>query len=170
MTIDHPAFLQESIVTLNFIKDHLYDKDDNRLYRLYRKDDQSKKAQSRTSATLSDYAWLIYGLLEVYKAGHDKQWLELAVDLQDKQDVLFLDESCRINRMFCFWMNLRVSILNRLPVTVIYCFVQKLSMMERCRLQMQLPCLTFGPSPAYLMVSLTVLPLKDHMPYRLISC
>jgi len=89
---DHPAFLQESIVTLNFIKDHLYDKDDNRLYRLYRKDDQYK-TRSRTSATLSDYAWLIYGLLEVYKAGFDKQWLELAVDLQDKQDVLFLDES-----------------------------------------------------------------------------
>ena len=39
-----------------------------------------------------DYAFLVRGLLDLYEAGHDLQWLEWAGKLQDKQNELFWDE------------------------------------------------------------------------------
>ncbi len=39
-----------------------------------------------------DYAYLIFGLLELFQATSDSQWFEWAVDLQRRQDELFWDE------------------------------------------------------------------------------
>ena len=85
VTFDDPALLAEALATISFIKKNLYDAKDNKLYRQYR----SNKAG--TQATLADYAWLIHGLLEVYQAGKDAQWLNWAIELHAKQNEMFLD-------------------------------------------------------------------------------
>lgn len=41
---------------------------------------------------LDDYAFLIKGLLDLYEASLNREWLEWACQLQDKQDELFWDE------------------------------------------------------------------------------
>jgi uncharacterized protein YyaL (SSP411 family) len=42
-------------------------------------------------ALAEDYAMLVQGLLDLYEAGSDIQWLELAITLQQRQDQLFWD-------------------------------------------------------------------------------
>ena len=44
-------------------------------------------------AALSDYVWLIHGLLVTHEAGGDRRWLDWALVLQQQQDALFLDET-----------------------------------------------------------------------------
>ena len=39
-----------------------------------------------------DYAFLIQGLLDLYEASFDVSWLKFAIELQETQDRLFLDE------------------------------------------------------------------------------
>jgi len=39
-----------------------------------------------------DYAYLIFGLLELFQADGDPEWLEWAIELQRRQDALFWDE------------------------------------------------------------------------------
>jgi uncharacterized protein YyaL (SSP411 family) len=81
------AFLEEAKQTAGFIKTHLYNNKTGKLFRQYRAN------QASSAATLSDYAWLIYGLLEVYQADKNKQWLSWVLELQEKQNELFLDKS-----------------------------------------------------------------------------
>ncbi len=91
IVFDDPAFLKEATQTVDFIKRHLYNKKTGKLYRQYRA--QKNTVNGSVEAVLSDYVWLIYGLLEVYKASNDGQWLDWALELQEKQDALFLDKS-----------------------------------------------------------------------------
>lgn len=44
-------------------------------------------------ATADDYAMLVQGLLDLFGAGHDPAWLELAMTLQQRQDQLFWNET-----------------------------------------------------------------------------
>ena len=39
-----------------------------------------------------DYAYLVFGLLELFQAGGDPEWLQWALQLQERQDALFWDE------------------------------------------------------------------------------
>ena len=87
----HADFLVQAKQTADFIKVQLYDRDSGKLYRQYRK--QKNAAGANTEATLSDYAWLIHGLLDIFSASNEKQWLQWAFELQKKQDELFLDKS-----------------------------------------------------------------------------
>jgi uncharacterized protein YyaL (SSP411 family) len=82
-----PLLLDEAMHAISFIKKNLYDAKNKILYRQYR----SQKAG--TQATLADYAWLINGLLEVYQAGNDAHLLSWAIELQNRQNELFLDDS-----------------------------------------------------------------------------
>ena len=43
-------------------------------------------------AYAEDYAFLIFGLLELFQASGDPQWLEWAIELQARQDELFWDD------------------------------------------------------------------------------
>jgi uncharacterized protein YyaL (SSP411 family) len=61
------------------------------LFRHYRS--KNDVAGKRAAATLSDYAWLIHGLLDIYEASQQSKWLNWASALYEKQDELFLDES-----------------------------------------------------------------------------
>lgn len=85
VTFDDPLLLDEAIDTVRFIKKHLYDAKDKKLFRQYR------LGQANTAATLADYVWLTYGLLEIYRANADVQWLHWALELQAQQNALFFD-------------------------------------------------------------------------------
>lgn len=91
IAFDHVSFLNEAIQTVDFVKTHLYDRKTGKLYRQYRV--QSRTVGGSVDAVLSDYVWMIYGLLEVHRASNDRQWLDWALALMEKQDALFLDKS-----------------------------------------------------------------------------
>lgn len=86
VTFDDSQLLDAAIDTAGFIKQHLYDAKDKKLFRQYR------LAEANTQATLADYVWLIYGLLEIYHAKADVQWLHWALELQAQQNALFFDQ------------------------------------------------------------------------------
>lgn len=67
-----------------FLRENLCDENGNPL-RSFR------KTASRVPGFADDYAFLIQGLLDLYEATFDRQWLDWATDLQQKQDALFLD-------------------------------------------------------------------------------
>lgn len=102
-TFNEPAFLDQAIQSAIFIQGHLYNKRSKQLLRVYRDSSfnvagqhapaASKGEHQGGAAMLEDYAWLIYGLLEIYRASNNEQWLNWARVLQQKQDELFLDAS-----------------------------------------------------------------------------
>ena len=59
---------------------------DGRLMRTY------SAGEAKLNAYLDDYAFMIDGMISLYKATEDKTWLEKAAKLQAKQDELFWDE------------------------------------------------------------------------------
>jgi uncharacterized protein YyaL (SSP411 family) len=61
--------------------------DGSRLLRRYR------AGQSAIDAYAEDYAYLIWGLLELVQADGDARWLEWALALQARMDALFWDEA-----------------------------------------------------------------------------
>ncbi|KAL1542665.1 dTMP kinase [Salvia divinorum] len=69
-----------------FIRKHLYDEQTRRLQHSFR------NGQSKAPGFLDDYAFLIYGLLDMYECGSSTDWLAWAIELQQTQDKLFLDE------------------------------------------------------------------------------
>ena len=77
-------YLDQAIACANFILETLQ-KDDGRLTRTYR------KGQADLNAYLVDYAFLIDGLISLYQATEDPQWLQAASRLTDKQIELFWD-------------------------------------------------------------------------------
>jgi len=84
-TFSDKLLLEQAISTANFIKEHLYDVKTKKLFRQYR------SAKASSAATLSDYVWLIYGLLEIYRASDNIDWLDWALLLHKQQNDLFLD-------------------------------------------------------------------------------
>ena len=77
------SYLESAIKLANFIKDNLM-KDDI-LLRSY------KDGPSSIAGFTSDYSYLIRGLLDVYEASSNIDWIKFASKLQDKQDELFWD-------------------------------------------------------------------------------
>ncbi len=81
--LDEPRYLQSAQTTTRFLETHLYDSKTGKLWRSYRAGGPS------VDGFLDDYTDLISGLLDLYQAGFDVQWLKWAVSLQEKQDQLF---------------------------------------------------------------------------------
>ncbi len=52
-----------------------------------------RDGHAEIDAYAEDYAFLIFGLLELFQADPDAGWLKWAVALQRRQDELFWDES-----------------------------------------------------------------------------
>jgi uncharacterized protein YyaL (SSP411 family) len=52
-----------------------------------------ERSESHTPALAEDHAMVVQGLLDLFESGHDVQWLELAIALQQRQDQLFWDAS-----------------------------------------------------------------------------
>ncbi|KAG6454489.1 spermatogenesis-associated protein 20 isoform X2 [Manduca sexta] len=86
-------YVEDAIKTANFIRDHLYDASNKSLlHSCYRADDGSiAQTEQPIKGFLDDYAFLIKGLLDLYEASLDLQWLKWARELQETQNELFWD-------------------------------------------------------------------------------
>src|SRR5207247_11188420 len=65
---------------------NLYDEKSQLLHR------NSRGGRSDIEGFADDYAFGIQGLLDLYEASFDVEWLKFAVELQETQDRLFFDE------------------------------------------------------------------------------
>jgi hypothetical protein len=70
----------------SFIRERLWSSDSQTLLRRYR------DGHSEISGYAEDYAYLIFGLIELFQADSVPAWLEWAVALQQRQNELFWDE------------------------------------------------------------------------------
>ena len=70
----------------NFLRETMWNPDSQTLLRRYR------RGEASIDAYAEDYAYLIYGLLELFQADPDLGWLEWAETLQHRQNALFWDE------------------------------------------------------------------------------
>jgi len=68
-----------------FVREHLWQPSSQTLLRRYR------GGSAGVEAYAEDYAYLIFGLLELFQADGDVAWLEWAITLQVRQDELFWD-------------------------------------------------------------------------------
>lgn len=84
-TLDNPTYLETAVRAAAFIQEHLYTPETGVLLRSYR------KGPSAIHGFLSDYAYLIQGLLDLYEASFDLSFLRWALRLQETQDTLFTD-------------------------------------------------------------------------------
>jgi uncharacterized protein len=84
--LDHGArFLDDARRSAQFVREKLWDPASGRLLRRYR------KGEAGVEGYAEDYAYLIFGLLELFQADGDAQWLEWAHALQAQQNALFWD-------------------------------------------------------------------------------
>jgi uncharacterized protein YyaL (SSP411 family) len=80
---DAERYLASATRAAMFLKSRMWD--GKTLLRRYRAGDASIEGYAE------DYAYLIFGLLELFQAGGNPQWLEWALALQQRQDELFWD-------------------------------------------------------------------------------
>ncbi len=84
--LEEPLYLATANRAAEFIREKLYDADSGLLYRSYR------NGRSNIEGFADDYTFVIQGLLDLYEAGFNVEWLKLATRLQQTLDRLFLDE------------------------------------------------------------------------------
>jgi len=84
--LDEPRYLEIATRAGRFLRTNLYDEKSKLLYRNYR------SGRSDIEGFADDYAFVIQGLLDLYEASFDVEWLKFAVQLQETQDRLFFDE------------------------------------------------------------------------------
>jgi len=80
-------FLDAARKAAGFLRQQMWSADARTLLRRYRDGDAD------IDGFAEDYAYLIFGLLELFQADPDPVWLEWAIALQHRQDELFWDES-----------------------------------------------------------------------------
>src|SRR5205085_7331208 len=79
-------YLEIATRTAKFLRSNLYDEKSKLLYRNYR------GGRSDIEGFADDYAFVIQGLLDLYEASFDVEWLKFAAELQVTQDRWFFDE------------------------------------------------------------------------------
>jgi uncharacterized protein YyaL (SSP411 family) len=79
-------FLQTAERAAAFVRERMWEPASETLLRRYR------GGHAEIEAYAEDYAYLVFGLLELFQAGGDPAWLEWAAALQRRQDALFQDE------------------------------------------------------------------------------
>ena len=84
--LDDPRYLETATRAASFMRTKLYDASGKILYRSYR------EGRSNIEGFADDYAMVIQGLLDLYGASFDVEWLKFAIELQATQDRLFFDE------------------------------------------------------------------------------
>ena len=84
--LDEPRYLEVATRAAKFLRTNLYEEKSKLLYRNYR------GCRSDIDGFADDYAFMIQGLLDLYEASFDVEWLKFAVELQETQDRLFFDE------------------------------------------------------------------------------
>lgn len=81
--LQDPELLSAAEQTAIFIRDYLYDSKQKKLLRRYRNKEAGLAGQ------LSDYTYLVDGLLDLYEANQNPQWLSWAVELTEHQIEIF---------------------------------------------------------------------------------
>src|SRR5437870_2031698 len=84
--LDDARYLEIAARAATFVRRNLYDSSGKILYRNYR------GGRSDIEGFADDYAFVIQGLLDLYEASFDVEWLKFAIELQESQDRLFFDE------------------------------------------------------------------------------
>src|SRR6266540_4010179 len=79
-------YLENATRAAKFVRAHLWDDSKKMLYRSYR------DGPGGVEGFADDYAFVIQGLLDLYEASFDVEWLKFATQLQETQDRLFIDE------------------------------------------------------------------------------
>jgi uncharacterized protein YyaL (SSP411 family) len=79
------SYLGDAQKAAGFVREHLWQSSSQTLLRRYR------GGSSGVDAYAEDYAYLIFGLLELFQADGDPGWLAWAGTLQQRQDELFWD-------------------------------------------------------------------------------
>jgi uncharacterized protein YyaL (SSP411 family) len=82
---DGETYLADARRAADFIRTRLWNPSTETLLRRYR------KGEAGVEGYAEDYAYLIFGLLELFQADGDPRWLEWAWTLQQRQDALFWD-------------------------------------------------------------------------------
>src|SRR5881398_3880587 len=83
---DDPRYLEIATRSANFLRTNLYDSTRKIRYRNYR------GSRSDIEGFADDYAFVIQGLLDLYEASFNVEWLKFAMELQQTNDRLFFDE------------------------------------------------------------------------------
>src|SRR5438094_677870 len=84
--LDDPHYLEIAMRAARFLRTNLYDEKSKLLYRNYR------GSRSGVEGFADDYAFVVQGLLDLYEASFNVEWLKFATELQAIQDRLFFDE------------------------------------------------------------------------------
>jgi uncharacterized protein YyaL (SSP411 family) len=84
--LDEPRYLQIATRAAKFLRTNLYEEKSKLLYRNYR------AGRSDIQGFADDYALVTQGLLDLYEASFDVEWLKFAVQLHETQDRVFFDE------------------------------------------------------------------------------
>jgi uncharacterized protein YyaL (SSP411 family) len=84
--LDDAGYLEIATRGANFLRQNLYVSSRKILYRSYR------GGRSDIEGFADDYAFVIQGLIDLYEASFDIEWLKFATELQQTQDHLFFDE------------------------------------------------------------------------------
>ncbi len=84
--LDDRRYVEIALRAANFLRANLCDSSRDILYRNYR------EGRSDIEGFADDCAFVIQGLLDLYEASFDVEWLKLATQLQETQDRLFFDE------------------------------------------------------------------------------
>ncbi|MDA2934777.1 thioredoxin domain-containing protein [Acidobacteria bacterium AH-259-D05] len=83
--LQEEKYLKAAERAAKFITDKLYEEDSRILKRRYRAE------EAAIQGLISDYAFFIQGLLDLYESSLDGRWLILAMDLTETQNRLFWD-------------------------------------------------------------------------------
>jgi uncharacterized protein len=81
-----PDYLETATRAAQFLRTHLYEEKSKLLFRNYR------EGRSDIEGFADDYAFVIKGLVDLYEASFDIEWLKFAVELQETQDHFFFDK------------------------------------------------------------------------------
>ena len=84
--LDESRYLEVATRAMKFLRANLYDESRKLLFRNYR------EGRSHIEGFADDYAFVIQGLIDLYEASFDVEWLKFAIELQKTQDRLFFDE------------------------------------------------------------------------------
>ncbi len=76
-------YLSAAVKAANFLRSELYDRDSGKLWRRWR------QGQKAVAAVSDDYVFLAQGLIDLYEASFDPQWLEWALELTQTQQKFF---------------------------------------------------------------------------------
>ncbi|XP_054913446.1 spermatogenesis-associated protein 20 isoform X4 [Poeciliopsis prolifica] len=91
--LGNEVLLERAVQAGNFLKEHLWEPDQQNMLRSCYRGDQMEVQQISPPICgfLDDYAFVVCGLLDLYEATFQTEWLRWAEELQARQDALFWD-------------------------------------------------------------------------------